>query len=82
MCNFKIIINVNMWLSIIVFTAIFILFIAWTVNLVKVIIRDIKCKGHNEYSLGINILGYMFMIFLEILFILALLHMLGLVVFV
>ena len=82
MCNFKIVINVKMWLSIVTFTAIFILFIAWTINLVKIIIKDIKCKGHNGYSWGLNIFAYMFMVLLEILFILVLLSLLGLVIFV
>jgi len=82
MHDFKIVINTRMWLSIITFILVFILFIAWTINLVKIIIKDIKCKGHNGYSWGLNILAYMFMILLEILFILVLLHMLGLVVFV
>lgn len=80
MCGFKIIINTRMWLSIITFILVFILFIAWTINLVKIIIKDIK--HGNDYPLGLNILAYMFMIFLEIVFILVLLHMLGLVVFV
>ena len=80
MCDFKIIINTRMWLSIITFILVFILFIAWTINLVKIIIKDIK--HGNGYPLGLNILAYMFMILLEIVFILALLHMLGLVVFV
>ena len=82
MHDFKIVINTRMWLSIITFILVFILFIAWTINLVKIIIKDIKCKGHNGYPWGLNILAYMFMILLEILFVLVLLRMLGLVVFV
>ena len=80
MCNFKIIINVNMWLSIIRFIVIFVLFITWTISLVKMIIKDIK--HGNEYPLGVNILCYVLTILLELLFILALLYLLGLVVFV
>lgn len=80
MCNFKIIINVNMWLSIIRFIVIFVLFITWTISLVKMIIKDIK--HGNEYPLWVNILDYMLMILLGLLFILVLLHLLDLVVFV
>ena len=80
MCNFKIIINVNMWLSIIRFIVIFVLFITWTISLVKMIIKDIK-HGNSD-PLGLNILCYALTILLELLFILALLYLLGLVVFV